>query len=232
MVFKARAAGISGSIASTTPQRMPMSRVPRSDWPGSSTSPPLITRSNLSVGAIAAPAEVARRPDRPSAAADPESARTRRRDKADIRPPDDLYAEDAPDAGPTQVAGRWRACVAFCSVPCRREAGAYKAPVLGQRRDGRSVLIVELHVQRVEIGPLAFGARRLRDRSNAVLIEQPLQRHLRCAGIMLATDRNQRLVGGGTTLRQRAIGHQRDRFGGKIFGYFRLIEHHMIFDLV
>ena len=48
--------GISGSIASITPQRMPMSRLPRSDWLGSSTSPPLITRSNLSFGPIAAPA--------------------------------------------------------------------------------------------------------------------------------------------------------------------------------
>src|SRR5438552_7109528 len=33
---------------------MPMSRRPRSPWLGSSTSPPLITRSNLSSGPIAA----------------------------------------------------------------------------------------------------------------------------------------------------------------------------------
>jgi hypothetical protein len=36
MVFDARAGGISGSIASITPQRMPISRLPRSDWLGSS----------------------------------------------------------------------------------------------------------------------------------------------------------------------------------------------------
>ena len=58
MVFEARAAGISVSTASITPQRMPMSRLPRSDWLGSSTSPPLITRSNLSFGPIAALAGV------------------------------------------------------------------------------------------------------------------------------------------------------------------------------
>ena len=62
----------------------------------------------------------------------------------------------------------------FCSVPCRGEAGIYKALVLGQRRDGLSVLIVELHFQRVEIGLLAFRARRLRDHGDAVLIENDL----------------------------------------------------------
>src|SRR5262249_47373151 len=36
---------------------MPMSRRPRSDWLGSSTSPPLMTRSNLSSRPIAAIAE-------------------------------------------------------------------------------------------------------------------------------------------------------------------------------
>ena len=83
MVFNARAAGISGSIASITPQRMPMSRFPRNDWLGSSTSPPLITRSNLSVGPIAAAACVVNRPDN-AAAAEPVSARKLRRDNADM----------------------------------------------------------------------------------------------------------------------------------------------------
>jgi hypothetical protein len=50
MVLAARAGGISFSTASITPQRIPMSRLPRSDWLGSSTSPPLMTRSNLSFG--------------------------------------------------------------------------------------------------------------------------------------------------------------------------------------
>ena len=67
MVLAARAAGISFSTASITPQRMPMSRLPRSDWLGSSTSPPLITRSNLSFGPIAASAG----PDAAATAADP-----------------------------------------------------------------------------------------------------------------------------------------------------------------
>ena len=50
----ALSAGMSASSASISPKRMPMSRLPRSDWLGSSTSPPLITRSNLSFGPIAA----------------------------------------------------------------------------------------------------------------------------------------------------------------------------------
>jgi hypothetical protein len=50
----ARAAGMSASIASIFAKRMPMSRLPRSLSAGSSSSPPLITRSNLSSGPIAA----------------------------------------------------------------------------------------------------------------------------------------------------------------------------------
>src|SRR5437763_12851074 len=84
MVFNARAAGISGSIASTTPQRMPMSRLPRSDWLGSSTSPPLITRSNLSAGPIAASAVLDNACDITAAAADPVTCRKLRRDNADM----------------------------------------------------------------------------------------------------------------------------------------------------
>src|SRR5947209_19185828 len=76
MVFSARAAGISASTASIIPQRMPMSRFPRSDWLGSSTSPPLITRSNLSFGPIAAEAG----PDMAAIAADPERLRKSRRE--------------------------------------------------------------------------------------------------------------------------------------------------------
>ena len=76
MVLAARAAGISFSTASITPQRMPMSRFPRSDWLGSSTSPPLITRSNLSFGPIAALA----RPDDAATAADPVRLRKSRRE--------------------------------------------------------------------------------------------------------------------------------------------------------
>src|ERR1700744_3124979 len=109
MLFEIRAAGISGSIASMTPQRMPMSRLPRSDWLGSSTSPPLITRSNLSAGPIAACADGARPPDSVAAAAEPESARTRRRDSADMTTLpriDFLSRQDAPGAGFPQAAGR------------------------------------------------------------------------------------------------------------------------------
>src|SRR3954469_25745824 len=89
MVLAARAAGISLSTASITPQRMPMSRLPLSDWVGSSKSPPLITRSNLSFGPIAA---LARRPDSVAAAAEPVSLRKLRRDSADmlVSPPEDF----------------------------------------------------------------------------------------------------------------------------------------------
>src|SRR5262245_31450554 len=76
MVLAARAAGMSFSTASIAPQRMPMSRLPRSDWLGSSTSPPLMTRSNLSFGPIAALAL----PVSAAAPADPVSLRKLRRE--------------------------------------------------------------------------------------------------------------------------------------------------------
>src|SRR6478672_2827352 len=98
MVFAARAAGISFSIASIAPQRMPMSRLPRSDWLGSSTSPPLITRSNLSFGPIAALAG----PDMAATAADPERLRKSRRENplmATLPPFDFCGHDDAPGGG-------------------------------------------------------------------------------------------------------------------------------------
>src|SRR6476619_2956331 len=105
MVFEARAAGISFSTASITPQRMPMSRLPRSDWLGSSTSPPLITRSNLSFGPIAALADVVKRGDSAAAAA-PVNARKFRRDNAGMAFPlvSFLSPDDAPDTGVAQAA--------------------------------------------------------------------------------------------------------------------------------
>src|ERR1700760_4490544 len=83
MFLEARAAGMSVSIASITPHRMPMSLLPLSDWLGSSRLPPLITRSYLSFGPIAALAG----PAMPTAAADVESARKSRRDNADMTLP-------------------------------------------------------------------------------------------------------------------------------------------------
>src|SRR4051794_882091 len=59
---------------------MPMSRLPRSDWLGSSRSQFLISRSNLSFGPIAACADVAAT----AAAALP--PRKSRRDKTDMSP--------------------------------------------------------------------------------------------------------------------------------------------------
>src|SRR5579871_834933 len=83
MTRSARAAGMSGSMASITPKRMPTSRRPRSDWLGSSTSPPLITRSYLSFGPMAANAG---RPAAESASA-AAPVRTRRRDAGISCPP-------------------------------------------------------------------------------------------------------------------------------------------------
>jgi len=86
------------------------------------------------------------------------------------------------------------------SIPRGREAGIHAAHVLPQACDGLHVLIVEADIERIEIGLLAFPARRLRNRGDAVLIEQPFQRHLGRAGAMLAADRNQRFVGSGAAL--------------------------------
>src|SRR5829696_1144975 len=64
-----------------------MSRVPRSDWLGSRTSPPLMTRSNLSAGLIAPCAEA--EPSPAPAASETEVApiRNSRRDASNIAVP-------------------------------------------------------------------------------------------------------------------------------------------------
>src|SRR5882762_6687776 len=65
----ARASGMSASSAAITAFLMPTSRRARSFWPGSSTSPPLMTRSNLSA---CASAPAAPRPSKVPPAAAPE----------------------------------------------------------------------------------------------------------------------------------------------------------------
>src|SRR5581483_1408124 len=63
---------------------MPMSRLALRPWLGSSTSPPLIRRSNLSSGPMAARAEPAPTPVAARATVDAEYARNRRRDVASM----------------------------------------------------------------------------------------------------------------------------------------------------
>src|SRR5437879_5194590 len=75
---------MSASIASILPARMPISRRARSFWPGSSSSPPLMTRSNLSSGPIAARTA---RLIGPTAKAAPIPATKRRRPCMLISPP-------------------------------------------------------------------------------------------------------------------------------------------------
>src|SRR6185312_10820150 len=118
------------------------------------------------------------------------------------------------------------------SIPCRCEAGADEALALRQCRDFLAVIVVELDAERIPIRLLALAARGLRDRGNAVLIEQPFQRDLRRAGIVLPANGGKRFVGGGATLCQRTIGHQRNRPCVHVSLHLRLVEHRVIFDLI
>src|SRR6516225_8376095 len=68
-------------------------------------------------------------------------------------------------------------------VPYRAEARADTAQVLRQPRDRLAVVVIEADIERRKIGLLALGPRRLRDRGDAVLIQQPFQRHLRGRGV-------------------------------------------------
>src|SRR4051812_13005212 len=80
----ALSAGISGSTASMTPKRMPTSRRPLRLWLGSSTSPPLRTRSNLSFGPMAAAATPVLRLVVVSANREAERVRNSRRDEVNV----------------------------------------------------------------------------------------------------------------------------------------------------
>src|SRR5712691_7631979 len=72
----ARASGMSASSAAITAFLMPTSRRARSFWPGSSTSPPLMTRSNLSV--------CARAPDAPRPSKVPPAAAPARNSRREM----------------------------------------------------------------------------------------------------------------------------------------------------
>jgi hypothetical protein len=75
--FRALSSGIFSASASTTPKRTPISRLARRFWLGSRTSLPLITKSNLSFGPMAANAERLPRPAFASASAETEAADVR-----------------------------------------------------------------------------------------------------------------------------------------------------------
>src|SRR5437879_5682697 len=119
-------------------------------------------------------------------------------------------------AKPPSPARGEGAAVSFASpsIPSRSKAGIDTAPVLRQRGDLLTVGIVERDLQRVEIGLLALAPRRLRNRGDTVLVEQPFQSDLRCARIVLRADLAQHRIGCNAPLRERAIGDQRDRLGG------------------
>src|SRR4051812_18039497 len=65
------------------------------------------------------------------------------------------------------------------SVPIRREAWIDEAFVLWKRGDCRAIVMVELDMQGFKVGLLTFRPRCLRNRRDAILIEQPFQRDLR-----------------------------------------------------
>src|SRR5262249_53566547 len=71
-------------------------------------------------------------------------------------------------------------------IPIGPESRTKAAHVLSQPRDRLAVLIIEPHLQCIQIGLLALGTRRLGNRGDAFLVEQPFQRDLRGAGIVLA----------------------------------------------
>src|SRR5436190_13837486 len=75
---------VSAASASIAPKRMPISRLALRLWLGSSTSPPLMTRSNLSSDPIAAMAGGAPNPAAESASteAEPASVKNSRREVA------------------------------------------------------------------------------------------------------------------------------------------------------
>ena len=78
--------------------------------------------------------------------------------------------------------------------PVRRERRLDVALVLGKCRDRRSILVVELDLQRVEVRTLARLLLRLRDRDDVRLIEQPRYRDLGRRDAVLVSDLLERLV--------------------------------------
>src|SRR5215208_4647822 len=82
--------------------------------------------------------------------------------------------------------------ILFRLVPCRGKTRIHTSPMFRQRRNSFPVGIVKPQLQRVEIGLLAFKARRFWNRRNALLIKQPSERHLGGAAAMFAADRSSR----------------------------------------
>src|ERR1700694_2769863 len=64
------------------------------------------------------------------------------------------------------------------SVPLWREGRPDEALVFRQRGDSGAILVIELGAERIKIGLLAFGTGGFRNHDDALLIEEPGDRHL------------------------------------------------------
>src|ERR1700740_3017479 len=116
-------------------------------------------------------------------------------------------------------------------VPVRRERRLDIALVLGKRRDRRSILVVELDFQRVEVRTLARLLLRLRDRDDVRLIEEPRYRDLGRRDAVLVSDLLERLLVRGPALGKRRVGGERNALASDVVEHPRLAQERMVLDL-
>src|SRR5712664_239498 len=138
---------------------MPMSRRPRSDWLGSSTSPPLIRRSNLSSGPMAANAG-------PAAAVSAREAApfsTWRRDASMCCPPrfwplSAVVAGLVPATTPTRDSERSKSAVALIPRPHQRSLERPPVDFLaGEVHGGDAARVADI-VERIGVEHQEVGA--------------------------------------------------------------------------
>src|ERR1700738_2270155 len=140
-----RSEGMLAASASITPNLMPMSLLPRSDWLGSITSPPLMTRSNLSFGPMAALAPETKRALAAKAPNAPVLVRNSRREVAPMKTPPLNASQPNVDDGGTAIAPRRRLWRVLRWSRCKEQysrLGGGKAPISAQ---GKSRRLAALH---------------------------------------------------------------------------------------
>src|SRR5260370_6205932 len=119
-----------------------------------------------------------------------------------------------------------------CSgIPFRCEGWPDKALVLRESGDHRTILIVEPDAERLDIGLLAFGARGLRDHDDALLIEEPGDRHLNGPTTVLVAEEGERGITCRPPLREGRIGCQRNPLDAQLGDHPRLRQERIAVEL-
>src|SRR5215211_2440376 len=117
-------------------------------------------------------------------------------------------------------------------VPIGSPARVELPPVLRQRVDPPPLLVRKLEVEHLEVRNPVLVAGSLRDRSHAILFDQPAQRHLSGRLAVRLADLGQHRLPVDLAVRERCVGRDHEVMLAGDIQQPVLTQHRVVFDLV